>query len=105
MSEVKIFWDPIGLEVDSLRAKTYIRSTDGDTPYVSVSIRMLSIDAPETSAILVATNRPWVWKIGSACSRRSSLVKRQTSFNVSALEARLPWLSMAPFERPVVPDV
>ena len=47
MSEVKIFWDPQGIELDSLGKKKYIRSTDGDTPYVSVSIRMLSIDTPE----------------------------------------------------------
>lgn len=44
---VKIFWDPAGFEVDSLGRKSYIRATDGDTPFVSVSIRMLSIDTPE----------------------------------------------------------
>ena len=27
--------------------KKYLRATDGDTPYVSISIRMLSIDTPE----------------------------------------------------------
>lgn len=47
MSNVKIFWDPKGFELDSLGAKSYLRATDGDTPYVSVSIRMLSIDTPE----------------------------------------------------------
>jgi len=47
MSPVKIFWDPEGREVDSLGEKEFLRATDGDTPYVSVSIRMLSIDTPE----------------------------------------------------------
>jgi len=47
MSLVKIFWDPEGREVDSLGRKGFLRVTDGDTPYVSMSIRMLSIDAPE----------------------------------------------------------
>ena len=47
MSDIKIFWDPSGLELDSLGKKSYLRATDGDTPYVSISIRMLSIDTPE----------------------------------------------------------
>jgi endonuclease YncB( thermonuclease family) len=47
MSKVAIFWDPEGFELDSLGSKRYLRATDGDTPYVSVSIRMLSIDTPE----------------------------------------------------------
>jgi len=47
MSDVKIFWDPRGLELDALGKKKYLRATDGDTPYVSMSIRMLSIDTPE----------------------------------------------------------
>jgi endonuclease YncB( thermonuclease family) len=48
MPEVKIFWDPQGLAIDSLGTKEFLRATDGDTPYVSMSVRMLSIDAPET---------------------------------------------------------
>ncbi len=47
MSDVAIFWDPSGFELDSLGAKSFERITDGDTPYVSMSIRMLSIDTPE----------------------------------------------------------
>ena len=47
MAQVKIFWDPTGLTVDSLGKKRFLRVTDGDTPYISVSIRMLSIDTPE----------------------------------------------------------
>ena len=62
-------------------------------------------ELPAISVTLVATNRPWVWKIGRACSSRSSAVKRQASRSAWAFEARLPWLSMAPLERPVVPEV
>ena len=45
--KIKIFWDPKGFELDSVGKKTYLRATDGDTPYISVPIRMLSIDTPE----------------------------------------------------------
>jgi len=48
MSQVKIFWDPKGFELDSLRTKKLLRIADGDTPFISMSIRMLSIDTPET---------------------------------------------------------
>ncbi len=47
MSSVRIFWDPEGTEVDSLGRKRFVSVTDGDTPYISMSIRMLSIDTPE----------------------------------------------------------
>lgn len=47
MSDVAIFWDPKGVSLDQLGSKKYLRATDGDTPYVSISIRMLSIDTPE----------------------------------------------------------
>jgi len=47
MTQVKIFWDPSGFELDSVGRKEYRRITDGDTPYVTMSIRMLSIDTPE----------------------------------------------------------
>jgi len=47
MAKVAIFWDPKGFQLDSLGTNKYLRATDGDTPYVSMSIRMLSIDTPE----------------------------------------------------------
>ena len=47
MSDIKILWDPSGLELDSKGKKKYLRCTDADTTYVSISIRMLSIDAAE----------------------------------------------------------
>jgi len=45
---LEIFWDPEGIELDSLGSKRYLRATDGDTPYVSMNVRLLSMDAPET---------------------------------------------------------
>ena len=54
---------------------------------------------------LVATKRPWVWKIGSAWISTSSAVKRQASISARVFETRLPWVSIAPLERPVVPEV
>ncbi len=47
MSKVAIFWDPKGIELDTIGKNKYLRATDGDTPYVSIPIRMLSIDTPE----------------------------------------------------------
>jgi len=47
MGKVGIFWDPKGITLDSLGTNQFLRATDGDTPYVSMSIRMLSIDTPE----------------------------------------------------------
>ena len=47
MSEVKIFWDPDGFELSALGDRNFLKTTDGDTPSVSIPIRMLSIDAPE----------------------------------------------------------
>ena len=61
--------------------------------------------APAASTTLLATNRPWVWKIGKACSSTSSAVNRQASRRATALEARLRWVSIAPLDRPVVPEV
>jgi len=46
-SPVKIFWDPEGREVDALGTKKFVSVTDGDTPYITMSIRMLSIDTAE----------------------------------------------------------
>jgi endonuclease YncB( thermonuclease family) len=43
----KIFWDPEGLRLDSLRSSKLVEVTDGDTPVVTTSIRMLSVDTPE----------------------------------------------------------
>ena len=47
MSDVKIFWDSEGREVDTIGKKKLLKISDGDTPHVSMSVRMLSIDTPE----------------------------------------------------------
>jgi len=48
MSKVKIFWDPSGFELNSIGSTTLNGPpTDGDTPFVRTTIRMLSIDTPE----------------------------------------------------------
>jgi endonuclease YncB( thermonuclease family) len=44
---VKLFWDPQGFELDALGDHQFLGATDGDTPAISVAIRMLSIDTPE----------------------------------------------------------
>ena len=49
MSDVNIFWDPMGFELDSMGTKRLHGISDGDTPIIRVSIRMLSIDTPEKS--------------------------------------------------------
>jgi hypothetical protein len=64
-----------------------------------------SIGLPLRSAQCVATKRPCTWKVGSMCSSTSPGRKPQYSCSTSALAARLRWVSIAPFERPVVPEV
>jgi endonuclease YncB( thermonuclease family) len=48
MAKVQIFWDPNGFTLNSI-GTTALNGppTDGDTPFVRTSIRMLSIDTPE----------------------------------------------------------
>ena len=57
------------------------------------------------SIVLVATKRPWVWKIGSAWISTSSSVKRQSLGQRPGVREQVAWVSIAPFERPVVPEV
>ena len=50
MTELKVFYDPLGFEVDRIGKKTKSGDpADGDTPYVRMPIRMLGIDTPETN--------------------------------------------------------
>jgi endonuclease YncB( thermonuclease family) len=64
---VKIFWDPNGFELDALGNKRHeAPPADGDTPYVRIPIRMLSIDTPET-------NYPGVGKPSNSDARLSEL--------------------------------
>ena len=63
------------------------------------------IEPPASAMTLEATNSPCVWKIGSACNSTSFAVKRQASTRAAAFDKRLSCVSMAPLERPVVPEV
>jgi hypothetical protein len=55
--------------------------------------------------MLSATKRPWVWKSGRAWISTSSAVKPQASSSACVFDQRLSWVSIAPFDRPVVPEV
>ena len=60
---------------------------------------------PAISATLVATKSPCVWWVGNAWIRISDSLKRHRRFNAAAFAASAEWGSIAPFGRPVVPDV
>ena len=60
---------------------------------------------PLSMAQCMATNSPCAWKMGSGCNRTSSGVNPQLSCSARPLVSRLRLVSMAPLERPVVPDV
>ena len=47
MDKVAVFWDPEGIRLDALGDTKLLELSDGDTPIVSMSIRMLSVDSPE----------------------------------------------------------
>lgn len=47
---VQILWQPAGVTLDSLGTSRLVDISDGDTPNIRMSIRMLSIDTPETTA-------------------------------------------------------
>jgi endonuclease YncB( thermonuclease family) len=49
MGDLHIFWQPRGITLDHIGDKALLEVVDGDTPKISVSIRMLSIDTPETT--------------------------------------------------------
>lgn len=46
-----------------------------------------------------------MWKSGSVSSRRSCSVQRQARVTAALFAMRLAWVSIAPLERPVVPEV
>lgn len=48
MPKVKLFWNPDGIELDTLGTSKFLGASDGDTPTIAMHIRMLSIDTPET---------------------------------------------------------
>ena len=63
------------------------------------------IGEPLSSDVWHATNRPWVWKMGSMCRSTSPARNPQASCSTCAFENRLAWVSIAPFGLPVVPEV
>ncbi|MGY5123177.1 thermonuclease family protein [Streptomyces nigrescens] len=47
---VQILWTPAGIAMPSLGSRALVDVHDGDTPYVKMPVRMLSVDTPETTA-------------------------------------------------------
>ena len=84
--------------------KTVARGRRSTTAFGS-NFASHSIFEPFSSAPWLATNRPWTWKIGSAWISTSPSRQSQKSFSTCAFDSRLPWLSIAPLLRPVVPEV
>ena len=64
-----------------------------------------STRAPASSVPFNPAPSPCTWKSGSVSSSVSSAVQCHASFSAAAIATRLPWVSIAPFERPVVPLV
>ena len=63
------------------------------------------IAVPFTSTQWQATKSPWTWKSGSMWMSTSAGPKPHARCSTSAFEARLRCVSIAPLERPVVPEV
>jgi hypothetical protein len=82
MAQVRIFWDPTGLTVDCLGKKRFLRATDGDTPYISVSICMLSTDTPEVHypGIQKPSKRDGNLAQLATCARRTNDCGQQWSY-------------------------
>jgi endonuclease YncB( thermonuclease family) len=47
---VQVLWPPSAISMPSLGARAFVDTTDGDTPNVSMPVRMLSVDTPEVTA-------------------------------------------------------
>ncbi len=48
---LKVFWNPAGFDLDQIGDKQFASVTDGDTPKIVMSIRMLSVDTPEKKVV------------------------------------------------------
>lgn len=70
--------------------------------FASIGVRHRVDGACHHAVTLVATKSQWVWKAGRACSSTSAAVNCQRSFNARALAIRLPRVSTAPLERPLL---
>src|SRR5215475_11438414 len=60
---------------------------------------------PDASTVLIAANRPCTWNRGRTWSSTTLPVNRQDRARTDAFEARLARVNIAPFDRPVVPEV
>jgi endonuclease YncB( thermonuclease family) len=47
---VQILWSPAAISMPSLGSRAFVDTTDGDTPNISMPVRMLSVDTPEVTA-------------------------------------------------------
>jgi hypothetical protein len=47
---VQVLWSPAGMSMPSLGSRAFVDTTDGDTPNISMPVRMLSVDTPEVTA-------------------------------------------------------
>ncbi len=61
--------------------------------------------APIDSGVKMHTVNMKLWNIGSRSVRRSSSVCSSALMQLRALDAMFPWVSIAPLDLPVVPDV
>ena len=50
LDPLQVLWSPAGVNLPSLRARSLVDVSDGDTPNIRMPIRMLSIDTPEVTA-------------------------------------------------------
>ena len=58
MAEVQIFWDPSGIQLDTISRKPNISPpNDGDTPYVKMPIRMLELTPLKLTILLLVVQQ------------------------------------------------
>src|SRR5579862_5249388 len=62
-------------------------------------------EEPASNDVYSATHRPCPWKMGRACTRRSSALHRHVREIDWLLASRFPCVSTAPLGAPVVPEV
>ena len=66
---------------------------------------MSTMPAPIDSGVKMHTVNMKLWNIGSSSVRRSSDVSSSALMQLRTLDAMFPWVSIAPLDLPVVPDV
>ena len=81
-----------------------------ERPLVSITCATSNAGQKRTSepfsmAQCRATNRPWTWNTGRMCNNTSPGSNAHKRCSARPFTRSEPWVSMAPLERPVVPDV